>query len=41
MFYLWYSGGRDPKVREVLAVQYEPPKFREKSLNPAEVGGTD
>ncbi len=38
MFYLWYSGGRDPKVREVLAVQYEPPKFREQPLNAAEVG---
>lgn len=38
MYYLWYTGGRDPKVREVVAVQYEPPKFRGQSLNPAEVG---
>lgn len=38
MFFLWYSGGRDPKVREALAVQYQPPKYREQNLNPAEVG---
>lgn len=38
MFYLWYSGGRDPRVRETISVQYEPPKYKEQILNPAEVG---
>ena len=30
--------GRDPKVRESIAVQYEPPKFDNRPLTPAEVG---
>lgn len=35
---LWYSTGRDPKVRESVAVMYEPPKARGLPLTPAEVG---
>ena len=38
MFCLWYSRGRDPRVREAVTVMYEPPKFEEKPLLPAEVG---
>jgi len=34
----WYQKGRDPKVRESVAVMYEPPKFDNKPLIPAEVG---
>ena len=34
----WYQKGRDPKVRESVAVMYEPPKFDNKPLTPAEVG---
>jgi uncharacterized membrane protein len=34
----WYEKGRDPKVRESVAVMYEPPKFDNKALTPAEVG---
>ncbi len=34
----WYRKGRDPKVRESVAVMYEPPKFDNKTLTPAEVG---
>jgi len=34
----WYGKGRDPKVRESIAVTYEPPKFDDKPLTPAEVG---
>jgi len=34
----WYRRGRDPKVRESITVQYEPPKFDNKLLTSAEVG---
>jgi uncharacterized membrane protein YgcG len=34
----WRRRGRDPKVRESIAVQYEPPKFENRPLTPAEVG---
>jgi uncharacterized membrane protein len=34
----WYRKGRDPKVRESVAVMYEPPKFDNQPLIPAEVG---
>ena len=34
----WYRKGRDPKVRESVTVMYEPPKFGQKPLIPAEVG---
>ena len=38
MFILWRRRGRDPKVRESVTVQYEPPKFENRPLTPAEVG---
>ncbi len=38
MFNLWYRKGRDPRVRESVAVMYEPPKFDNQPLTPAEVG---
>ncbi|HOV78886.1 MAG TPA: DUF2207 domain-containing protein [Bacillota bacterium] len=38
MVNLWYKRGRDPKVRESVAVMYEPPKFNGSPLTPAEVG---
>ncbi len=38
MINLWYSRGRDPKVREALIVTYEPPKHNNIQLSPAEVG---
>jgi uncharacterized membrane protein len=34
----WYRKGRDPRVRESVTVMYEPPKFDNKPLTPAEVG---
>ena len=34
----WYRKGRDPKVRESVVVMYEPPKFENQPLTPAEVG---
>ena len=34
----WYRKGRDPRVRESVTVMYEPPKFENKPLIPAEVG---
>jgi uncharacterized membrane protein YgcG len=34
----WYRKGRDPKVRESVAVMYEPPRFDHQPLTPAEVG---
>jgi uncharacterized membrane protein len=34
----WYRKGRDPKVRESVTVMYEPPKFENQPLTPAEVG---
>lgn len=38
MFLLWYSGGRDPKVRESVAVQYAPPIYKGNAMSPAEIG---
>ncbi len=38
MITLWYQKGRDPRVRESVAVMYEPPKFDNKPLTPGEVG---
>jgi uncharacterized membrane protein len=38
MFNLWYRKGRDPRVRESVTVMYEPPKFDNQPLTPAEVG---
>jgi uncharacterized membrane protein YgcG len=35
---LWRSRGRDPRVREAVAVRYEPPKHGDAPLTPAEVG---
>ncbi|MFX4263267.1 DUF2207 domain-containing protein [Pelotomaculum propionicicum] len=35
---LWYRTGRDPKVRDSVAVMYEPPKANGLPLSPAEVG---
>jgi uncharacterized membrane protein YgcG len=35
---LWYRRGRDPRVRESVRVMYEPPKFEDRPLTPAEVG---
>jgi len=34
----WYRKGRDPRMRESVTVMYEPPKFDNKPLTPAEVG---
>jgi uncharacterized membrane protein len=38
MFNRWYRKGRDPRVRESVTVMYEPPKFENQPLTPAEVG---
>jgi len=38
MFFLWRRKGRDPNVRESITVMYEPPKFEDRPLTPAEVG---
>jgi uncharacterized membrane protein len=38
MINLWYRKGRDPRVRESVTVMYEPPRFDNKPLTPAEVG---
>ncbi|MDI7261299.1 MAG: DUF2207 domain-containing protein, partial [Thermodesulfobacteriota bacterium] len=38
MVNLWYRKGRDPRVRESITVMYEPPKFGDRPLTPAEVG---
>jgi len=38
MMNLWRTKGRDPKVREAVTVMYEPPKYGDKPLTPAEVG---
>jgi hypothetical protein len=35
MFFLWYKKGRDPKVKQAIVVQYEPPA----DTAPAELGG--
>ena len=34
----WTVRGRDPKVRESLVVQYQPPQSNEQPLNPGEIG---
>jgi uncharacterized membrane protein len=34
----WYRKGRDPKVREAIAVMYKPPEIDGKPLTPAQVG---
>jgi uncharacterized membrane protein YgcG len=38
MLQLWYTRGRDPRVREAVAPMYGPPKFGDAPLSPAEVG---
>jgi len=38
MISLWYTRGRDPRVRESVTVMYEPPKVNNRPLTPAEVG---
>ncbi len=38
MINLWYKRGRDPRVREAVTVMYEPPKYDNTILTPAEVG---
>lgn len=38
MITCWYRRGRDPRLRESLTVQYEPPKYETKPLSAAEVG---
>ena len=38
MFNLWRKAGRDPRVRESVTVMYEPPRYANKPLTPAEVG---
>jgi len=38
MINLWYGRGRDPRVRESVTVMYEPPKYDNRPLTPAEVG---
>ena len=38
MFLHWHKRGRDPKVRESIAVMYGPPKVDNKPLAPGEVG---
>jgi len=34
----WYRRGRDPRIKESVTVMYEPPKFDNQPLTPAEVG---
>lgn len=38
MVNLWKTRGRDPRVRESVAVMYQPPQYDGKALSPAEVG---
>lgn len=38
MFRLWWTRGRDPKVREATTVQYDPPQYNGKPITPAETG---
>ena len=38
MIGLWRSRGRDPRVREAVTVRYEPPKYGDTPLTPAEIG---
>ncbi len=35
---IWRTRGRDPRVREAVAVRYGPPKYNDKPLTPGEVG---
>ncbi len=38
MIYLWRTKGRDPRVKESVAVMYKPPEYDNRPLAPAEVG---
>jgi uncharacterized membrane protein len=38
MINIWRLKGRDPRVKEAVAVRYEPPKYNNISLTPGEVG---
>jgi uncharacterized membrane protein len=38
MIKLWHTKGRDPKVREAVAPMYEPPKYKQEPISPAEAG---
>lgn len=38
MTVLWFRRGRDPQVREAVAVMYEPPRYKDVPLTPAETG---
>ncbi|MBM4140823.1 MAG: DUF2207 domain-containing protein [Nitrospira sp.] len=38
MINLWYKRGRDPRVRQSVTVMYEPPKYHNRPLSPAEAG---
>ena len=38
MINLWRARGRDPRIREAVAVKYEPPKYNNMPLTPGEVG---
>ncbi len=38
MLWLWWTTGRDPRVREAVTVRYDPPVAGGAALNPAEVG---
>jgi hypothetical protein len=38
MINLWYRKGRDPRTREAITVMYEPPRYNNIPLSPAEVG---
>ena len=38
MYFHWRKHGRDPKTREAVMVQYEPPTHNGKELTPAELG---
>lgn len=38
MSYLWYRRGRDPDVKGPIMVRYEPPRFNNRPLSPAELG---
>jgi len=38
MISLWNVRGRDPKVKEAVTVMYEPPKYNNVPLTPAEIG---
>ncbi len=38
MINLWHTKGRDPKVREAVTPMYEPPKYKQEPISPAEAG---